>query len=212
MNFRTRQIQSFCRSVCEDPLYRRSVLERARTGTLGAMEPVILAYAYGKPKETIELQVGPLEEDLSSLSIEELAQRAEDMTRQLREAKELNEALPAEYRSADVTSIRQPDSPRREDQERLPTVNASSEAAKDPAVPSADATEPAKNPAESRMDDSVNATSPAVSAESPSVYAENSAESSCLATETAELPAENSASVGLDASNHAESRKADDAC
>ena len=99
LNFRTKQIQAFCRSVCEDPLYRKTVIDRARSGTLGPMEPVILAYAYGKPKESIDLHVGPLAEDLSALSIEELAQRAEAMTQQLREARELEAALPAEYRT-----------------------------------------------------------------------------------------------------------------
>lgn len=95
VNQTTRSIQLFCRSVMEDPQYRETVLQRARTGTLGAMEPVILAYAYGKPKESIDLRFGPIEEDLSLLSVEELAQRAADLVAQLDEAKALAEALPA---------------------------------------------------------------------------------------------------------------------
>ena len=52
VNMTARSIQLFCRSVAEDPAYRQTVLDRARTGQLGSMEAVILAYAYGKPKDT----------------------------------------------------------------------------------------------------------------------------------------------------------------
>jgi hypothetical protein len=60
------------------------------------MEPVIWAYAYGRPKESIDLRVGPIEEDLSLLSLEELTLRAEDMLQKLRETRELVAAIPAE--------------------------------------------------------------------------------------------------------------------
>src|SRR5688500_8794421 len=96
LNAKTLQIQAFCRSVCEDPEYRESVLKRARAGTLGPMEPVILAYAYGKPKESVDVRVGPLVEDLSQMSIEELTTRAAQLVAQLEEAKQLEEAISAE--------------------------------------------------------------------------------------------------------------------
>src|SRR5262245_34181833 len=97
LNLATRSIQAFCRSVAEDPQYRETVLRRDREGTLGAMEPVLLAYAYGKPRESIDLRVGPIEEDLSQLSLSELAERASEITAQLAEAKALEEALDGHY-------------------------------------------------------------------------------------------------------------------
>jgi hypothetical protein len=137
VNFRTRQVQTFCRSVCEDPLYRQDIVDRARSGNLGAMEAVIWAYAYGRPKESIDLHIGPIEEDLSSLSAGELAQRAEDIMKTLREAAELEAALPAEYRT--VLSV------------------DSSEVAKTPAVSTQSPAVDANSPAES----GVNASKPA---------------------------------------------------
>ena len=93
LNWKTRQIQAFCRSVVEDHEYRESILDRARKNNLGSMEPVIWAYGYGRPKETVELQLAHAQEDLSGLSIEELAQRAEDLVRQLHEAQDVAKQL-----------------------------------------------------------------------------------------------------------------------
>jgi hypothetical protein len=50
---------------------------------------------YGKPRETIDLHVN-VEEDLSTLSIEELQQRAQALVDQLADAQALADAIPAE--------------------------------------------------------------------------------------------------------------------
>jgi hypothetical protein len=97
VNATTRSIQMFCRSICEDPEYRATVLERARNGTLGAMEPVILAYAYGKPKEHVEIAVNSGLEQLSQLSMDELAERAEAIAKELRWASAVEAAIGADY-------------------------------------------------------------------------------------------------------------------
>ncbi|HLG58251.1 MAG TPA: hypothetical protein VI485_23100 [Vicinamibacterales bacterium] len=103
-------------------------------GTATHLEAYLLAKVYGKPKEEIDLKIGPLDEpeDLSSLSLFELHQRAEDITRRLREAHELNTAIPAEYRS--VLSV------------------DSSDHAKSPAELSSDASVDAQNPVELSVD------------------------------------------------------------
>ena len=87
-----------------------SILQRARSNNLGSMEAVIWAYAWGKPKETVDLRVGRIDDDLSYLSTEQLTLRAMETVKQLREIQEEErelapyiaglddrEALPAEY-------------------------------------------------------------------------------------------------------------------
>lgn len=96
LNDKTLQVQAFCKSVCEDQIYRDSILQRARTNNLGSMEPVIWAYAWGKPKENVDLRVGRIDENLDDLSMEELTARAQDLVQQLKDAEELRLALPAE--------------------------------------------------------------------------------------------------------------------
>ena len=94
------QVQAFCRSVCEDPQYRDSILERARHNNLGSMEPTVWAYAYGKPKESVDLRLGRIDDDgLSSLSMEELTLRAMHVVTELQEAREAERQL-AEYAAA----------------------------------------------------------------------------------------------------------------
>jgi hypothetical protein len=97
LSWTTRSIQAFCRRVCEDPEYRETVIRRAREGTLGSMEPVILAYAYGRPKESVDLRIGPMDEDFSQLSLEELGQRAAEIASQLKEANALALALDIDF-------------------------------------------------------------------------------------------------------------------
>ena len=93
LSWKTVRVQEFCRLVVEDPGYRRSILERARTNNLGSMEPVIWAYGYGKPKETVQLQIGQAQDDLSGLTTEELKLRAEGLVRQLIEAQDTERYL-----------------------------------------------------------------------------------------------------------------------
>lgn len=96
VNDATLRVRNFCRAVCEDPLYQRDIIDRARTGRLGSMEAVIWAYGYGRPRETVDLNVGRQEqEDLSSLSAEELLGRLHALKMRLEEAQELEAQLAA---------------------------------------------------------------------------------------------------------------------
>jgi hypothetical protein len=77
--------------------FRESAKRRMLRGDAPHLESYLLNKVYGKPREEIDLRIGPMEEDLTGLSLEELAQRAEDLTNQLRDARELEAAIPAEY-------------------------------------------------------------------------------------------------------------------
>jgi hypothetical protein len=90
VNLRTRQIADFCRHIVEDEEYRAGVLQRAREGRLGSMEPVIWAYGYGKPKETLDINVARVE-DLSHLTTAELEQRAREILDQLSEVRAIED-------------------------------------------------------------------------------------------------------------------------
>jgi hypothetical protein len=61
------------------------------------MEPVILAYAYGKPKEQVEIAVNPRLKELSELSLDELAARAEALAERLRDASAAEAFIGADY-------------------------------------------------------------------------------------------------------------------
>lgn len=106
LNDKTLAVQSFCRSVCEDEAYRESILQRARTNTLGSMEPVIWAYGYGRPKDSLDVRFGRLgEEDLSELSMEELTARAEAVLAQAREAADIARQLGPAPPDIDVVEV-----------------------------------------------------------------------------------------------------------
>ena len=55
MNNHTIEAKALARQLVNDPTYRQHLLQRLQTGEAGAMEPLLWAYAYGKPKEHIEL-------------------------------------------------------------------------------------------------------------------------------------------------------------
>jgi hypothetical protein len=93
VNEKTRQVQKFCRSICEDPLYQQAILERARNNTLGPFESVIWAYAWGRPKLEFSVELFHGEEDLSALSLDELAERNREIQHNLEEAKALKNAI-----------------------------------------------------------------------------------------------------------------------
>src|SRR5690348_16150738 len=98
LNEKTIEVMEFCRSVCDNADYKTSILSRAIKGTLGSKEPIVWAYACGRPKEQVDLRVGRLdEEDLSGLSVDELVRRARDLVEKVEEAKALAKAIPAEY-------------------------------------------------------------------------------------------------------------------
>ena len=71
--------------------YRESAKARILNGTAPHLETYLLQRIYGKPTERIEVVQ---HEDISSLSVEELTKRAAALVDQLREAKELEDALP----------------------------------------------------------------------------------------------------------------------
>ncbi len=54
-NKRTLEAKALSRQLVSDPTYRQNLQERLRTGEAGGMEPILWAYAFGKPKEQIEL-------------------------------------------------------------------------------------------------------------------------------------------------------------
>ena len=51
----TAEIRQLARTLLEDKPYRRSLRRRLMNGTLGALEIVLWHYAYGKPKEHVEM-------------------------------------------------------------------------------------------------------------------------------------------------------------
>lgn len=55
-NEATLAVEEACKGIVENPDYRRNLRERADTGALApAVETMIWHYAYGKPKERVEL-------------------------------------------------------------------------------------------------------------------------------------------------------------
>jgi len=58
LNKATRDIRAFARAMLEDPAYIESLRKRMARGTAGQVENLIYHYAYGKPRETLELTTG----------------------------------------------------------------------------------------------------------------------------------------------------------
>ena len=69
LNHTTLEAKELARQLVNDPTYRQNLKERLRTGEAGAMEPILWHYAFGKPKESLEVQY-----NLEVLTDEELAQ------------------------------------------------------------------------------------------------------------------------------------------
>ncbi len=63
LNKATRDIRDMARALVEDQDYQASLQSRLRAGQASHMETLLHQYAYGKPKETVEVQSGkrPLE-------------------------------------------------------------------------------------------------------------------------------------------------------
>ena len=66
------EIREAARRLLEDEAYQRGLSVRLIKGRAPHMETLLYHYAYGKPKETMDLQVS----DVSLLSDEELRERA----------------------------------------------------------------------------------------------------------------------------------------
>jgi hypothetical protein len=107
INHATRSMKAIAQQFFESEEYRASMKQRILAGTAPALEVYLLQMLYGKPKEHVQLDVAVQQEDLSTLSVEELAQRAESLLSQLKDAKELEEAVNAEFVSVnvDVTEV-----------------------------------------------------------------------------------------------------------
>lgn len=79
-NKATREVKTFCRGVLENGDYRERLFARAVAGDLHAsVECLLYYYAYGKPKETFEVQTPDVAAVLNALPPERqaaLAQRA----------------------------------------------------------------------------------------------------------------------------------------
>lgn len=55
LNKHTIEAKQLARQLVSDPTYRQNLQERLRMGEAGAMEPLLWAYAFGKPKEETDL-------------------------------------------------------------------------------------------------------------------------------------------------------------
>lgn len=92
------EAQRRARELLESEDYKASLTRRIKTDSLpAAVETMLWYYAYGKPLESINLNV---KEDLSSLGVDELLRRAKSLSDQLEEAAALEAAIPAEYKVA----------------------------------------------------------------------------------------------------------------
>jgi hypothetical protein len=82
----TSEARNFALTILRSAEYRKSLLDRVRTGTLPPnIEAMLWAYAYGRPMERVEVtHINPTAQ-LADLSLEELAKRAEIIARVLKE-------------------------------------------------------------------------------------------------------------------------------
>lgn len=93
------EVQAWARRLLSSETHRALVEKQLLAGTLPGPEKILLYhYAYGKPIE--QLNVNVTTEDLSSLSVAELLERARKLSDTLEEAKSLEDAIPAQYKIA----------------------------------------------------------------------------------------------------------------
>lgn len=89
------EAQSFARGLLNSQKYRDDLKDRLENRKLApALEIMLWHYAFGKPVENINLSV--VEEDLSTLSIDELREKMDGLAKQLDEAEALANAIPAQ--------------------------------------------------------------------------------------------------------------------
>ena len=83
-----KEAKDFARNIIDNPEYRASLLRRAIMGQLpAAVEIRLLEYRYGKPADQLDVNFPAIDpqEDVEELSDEQLAARADRISRQLRE-------------------------------------------------------------------------------------------------------------------------------
>ena len=91
----TAEARAVCAAILDDPTYRTNLTRRARAGTLApAVEAMLWHYAFGKPRNSLDVTVGPAG-DLSELSTEDLLHRVDGLREQVREQAARERALPA---------------------------------------------------------------------------------------------------------------------
>jgi hypothetical protein len=62
LNSSTKDVREVARSIVDDPDYRAALCRRIADGTAGPMEALMWHYAYGKPKESLDVtHTGPRE-------------------------------------------------------------------------------------------------------------------------------------------------------
>ena len=89
----TNEARSFALEIVRSPEYRASLLQRVKSGTLAAnIEAMLWAYAYGKPAERLEITNPGPTAALAELSLAELAERADLISRVLKEVGDVEAA------------------------------------------------------------------------------------------------------------------------
>ena len=97
----TAEAKAVCAAILDDPTYRTNLTARARAGTLApAVEAMLWHYAFGKPRDSLDVTLGHAGGDLSELSTEDLLHRADGLRERLREQVAREQALPAECSSS----------------------------------------------------------------------------------------------------------------
>lgn len=95
------EAQKFARRLVESEKYRLKLQEDLdKREVAPAIESMLWAYAFGRPIEQVQLSITAGQEDLSTLSVEELQKRAQALAEQLEQAQQLEEAIPATFRAA----------------------------------------------------------------------------------------------------------------
>jgi len=70
-------------AILDDPTYRTNLPALARAGTLApAVEAMLWHYAFGQPRDWLNVTVCPAGEDLGELSTEELLHRVDGLREQ----------------------------------------------------------------------------------------------------------------------------------
>jgi hypothetical protein len=108
-NHATRELKQELRLFFSGGEYRASVKKRIIAGSAPTIELYFLQLLYGKPKETVDLNVTQ-SEDLSSLSTDELLTRLETMRQQLLSEAAIQASIPAEFKVDEPLDLRNDDS------------------------------------------------------------------------------------------------------